>query len=246
MIDRLNHLEDNVLTLNNKTKDQANEIDSLKKSAVKTNEKHEKEMNSLKNQVNHLESKVNSLINNENAVGLMKDPSPKREKRQVSSTPPACKKEACAFDYSTRNKSINVSSTVESTSTVLQSNAIITTVELPAGSKKPTSCADLAALGHKSNGFYLVQGRQSDSILPNKIESVYCDFSNIQAINSNMPKSSSNRKYNQKVVLIILLDQKSWYIFRRSEREANWIRGLENFDWSLLLFWSKVRAFDVI
>ena len=100
MIDRLILLEDNVSILNNKTKDQANEIDFLKKSAVKANEKHENEINTLKNQFNLLESKLNTLRNNENAVGIIKVPSSsKREKRQVSSNPPTCETEECAFEY---------------------------------------------------------------------------------------------------------------------------------------------------
>lgn len=116
MIDRLILLEENFSTLSNKTKDQANEIDSLKKSAVKANEKHENEMNSLKNQVNLLESELNTLRNNENAVGIMKVPSSsKREKRQVASNPPTCENEECAFEYSMKyNTNTNVPSKKES------------------------------------------------------------------------------------------------------------------------------------
>ena len=49
----------------------------------------------------------------------------------------------------------------------------------------PTSCADLRIIGHILNGFYLIKGAKN-------IETVYCDFTQLQ---SDISKSYTVSSY---------------------------------------------------
>jgi len=150
VVERLNNLESNVLTLNNRVGSQEHEIISLK--SFVNNGKIEG--NSFENR---FQRSVDILEKNIDEPDYIY--SPKRDKRQLYSPAPCNPKVTCAFDTSDNDTKI--------------ASKMISQTKVT----KPTSCDDLKSMGHMLNGFYLVEADQTNTSLTNIIQTVYCDFS---------------------------------------------------------------------